>query len=269
MPALLSVGIDIGTSTTQVAFSRLQLENTAGYFSVPQVRITDKILLHKSRPQITPLLDAFRLDGEALRAIVAGEFQRAGLSPADVSTGAAIITGESARKENAAGVLAALSGLAGDFVVSTAGPDLESVIAGKGSGAWKYSLDHHCCTANLDIGGGTTNIALFQNGEVISTGCYDIGGRLVRLSPSLEILGLWSTRQRISSATVISGYFWARASVGPRTFPAFPTSRPKRPFPPLSSALVPTPPVSPAAPSPSSPVSCRCRIFLYSSSRQR
>lgn len=200
MPALLSVGIDIGTSTTQVAFSRLQLENTAGYFSVPQVRITDKILLHKSRPQITPLLDAFRLDGEALRAIVAGEFQRAGLSPADVSTGAAIITGESARKENAAGVLAALSGLAGDFVVSTAGPDLESVIAGKGSGAWKYSLDHHCCTANLDIGGGTTNIALFQNGEVISTGCYDIGGRLVRLSPSLEILGLSPAAALVSQA---------------------------------------------------------------------
>ncbi len=30
---LLSIGIDIGTSTTQVIFSRLSIENTSGYFS--------------------------------------------------------------------------------------------------------------------------------------------------------------------------------------------------------------------------------------------
>ena len=36
---LLSVGIDIGTSTTQCVFSRLTLSNTASAFSVPRIRI--------------------------------------------------------------------------------------------------------------------------------------------------------------------------------------------------------------------------------------
>lgn len=83
-----------------------------------------------------------------------GEFKRAGFTPRDTRTGAVIITGETARKDNAALVLERLSGFAGDFVVSTAGPDLESIIAGKGSGARQYSEDHSCVAANIDIGGG-------------------------------------------------------------------------------------------------------------------
>ena len=113
--------------------------------------------------------------------IVAAEYAAAGYRPEDVDTGAVIITGESARKENAAAVLERLSAFAGEFVVSTAGPDLESVIAGKGSGAWQASKETHGVTANLDIGGGTTNIVVFRGGEVAAKGCYDIGGRLIRL----------------------------------------------------------------------------------------
>ena len=94
-----------------------------------------------------------------------------------------IITGESARKENSDAVLKSLSDFAGDFVVSAAGPDMESLIAGKGSGAWQYSMDHHCRVANLDIGGGTTNVVLFEDGETLARGCLDIGGRLICMNP--------------------------------------------------------------------------------------
>lgn len=188
MADILSVGIDIGTSTTQLVFSRITMENSAGFFSVPRISIVSKEVIYKSGVYLTPLKTAVLIDGEAVRSIVAKEFQAAGFTPADVDTGAVIITGESARKENAAAVLHELSSFAGDFVVSTAGPDLESIIAGKGSGAFQYSLDNSCLTANLDIGGGTTNIVLFDSGEVVGKGCLDIGGRLIRVDPDWQVL---------------------------------------------------------------------------------
>lgn len=187
MAELLSVGIDIGTSTTQLVFSKITMENTVGYFAVPRIRIVDKNVVYKSDIYMTPLTTPVRIDGEAIRELVAAEYRAAGYTPADVDTGAVIITGESARKENAAAVLEKLSGFAGEFVVSTAGPDLESIIAGKGSGAFQYSIDRQCAAVNLDIGGGTTNLALFDSGDMVSRGCLNIGGRLIRLAPDLTV----------------------------------------------------------------------------------
>lgn len=180
---ILSVGIDVGTSTTQVVFSKLQMDNAGGYFSVPRVAIVDKEVVYKSEVYMTPLKTDVLIDTEALRDIVAAEFRKAGYRPEDTDSGAVIITGESARKENSDAVLKSLSDFAGDFVVSAAGPDMESLIAGKGSGAWQYSMDHHCRVANLDIGGGTTNVVLFEDGETAARGCLDIGGRLIRMNP--------------------------------------------------------------------------------------
>ena len=142
--AILSVGIDVGTSTTQVVFSKLQMDNAGGYFSVPRVAIVDKEVVYKSEVYMTPLKTDVLIDTDALRDIVAAEFRKAGYRPEDTDSGAVIITGESARKENSDAVLKSLSDFAGDFVVSAAGPDMESLIAGKGSGAWQYSMDHHC-----------------------------------------------------------------------------------------------------------------------------
>lgn len=181
---VLSVGIDIGTSTTQVIFSDLTMNNTASYFSVPHVSITAKKVVYKSDIYTTPLKTPELIDADGVKEIVQREFDKAGYTPADTDTGAVIITGESARKENAAAVLEKLSGFAGDFVVSTAGPDLESVIAGKGSGAAAYSLDNSVSVLNLDIGGGTTNIVMFDCGSVVAKGCVDIGGRLIKTDAS-------------------------------------------------------------------------------------
>ena len=181
--AILSVGIDVGTSTTQVVFSKLQMDNAGGYFSVPRVAIVDKEVVYKSEVYMTPLKTDVLIDTDALRDIVAAEFRKAGYRPEDTDSGAVIITGESARKEYSDAVLKSLSDFAGDFVVSAAGPDMESLIAGKGSGAWQYSMDHHCRVANLDIGGGTTNVVLFEDGENLARGCLDIGGRLICMNP--------------------------------------------------------------------------------------
>lgn len=195
---MLSAGIDIGTSTSQMVFSRLTVENTAGYFSVPSVSIIEKEVIYQSRIYATPLLDGVLIDGEALEKILENEYKTAGIVPSQVETGAVIITGESARKENARVILERMSRFAGDFVVSTAGPDLEAVIAGQGSGAWRFSKEHGEAVVNLDIGGGTTNIVLFDEGQVRAKGCLDIGGRQVLvdergclsyISPSAEKIG--------------------------------------------------------------------------------
>lgn len=184
---ILSVGIDIGTSTTQVIFSRIIMENMAGFFSVPHISIVDKQVVYRSDIYTTPLVNSYLIDGDKVRDIVADEFKKAGFSPKDTQTGAVIITGESARKENSALVLEKLSDFAGEFVVSTAGPDLESVIAGKGSGAQSYSEDNACVAVNLDIGGGTTNVVVFDCGKVVAKGCVDIGGRQIKLSTDYSV----------------------------------------------------------------------------------
>lgn len=181
---LLSVGIDIGTSTTQLIFSKLIVENTASSFSVPRISIVDKQIIYKSEVYFTPLISNNEINGEKIKEIVEFEYKKANINKKDIHTGAVIITGETARKENANDVLHTLSGFAGDFVVATAGPDLESIISGKGAGAHIYSKEHSTTVVNVDVGGGTSNIASFKRGEVIDTGCLDIGGRLIKVDKS-------------------------------------------------------------------------------------
>lgn len=177
---LLSVGIDIGTSTTQCVFSQLTLSNTASSFSVPRIRITGKTILYRAPVRLTPLIDRDTIDAPAVEAMIRKAYEDARIRPADIRLGAVIITGETARKTNARAVTSALSELAGDFVVATAGPALESILAGRGSGAAELSEESGRRVLNLDIGGGTTNMALFAGGNPVCEGCLNIGGRLLR-----------------------------------------------------------------------------------------
>lgn len=181
---ILSVGIDIGTSTTQLVFSKITIENLASNFSIPRISIVDKKIIYRSEIYFTPLKSQREIDGEKVREIVEREYHAAGIAPLDVITGAVIITGETARKQNANDVLQKLSGFAGEFVVATAGPDLESIISAKGAGADKISDDEDSTVVNLDVGGGTTNIAVFKEGKLLDTGCLDIGGRLIKIDKS-------------------------------------------------------------------------------------
>lgn len=181
MDSILSVGIDIGTSTTSMVVSRLEVQNTASCFTVPRVAITGAELVYRGTIYPTPQAEANRIDIEAVSALLQKEYQKAGITPDQVQTGAVIITGESSRKENAAMVTEHMSNLAGEFVVASAGPDLESIIAAKGAGAQQFSQENGCTVANLDVGGGTTNIAVFNCGDLVAKGCWDIGGRLLKV----------------------------------------------------------------------------------------
>lgn len=187
---LLSVGLDVGTTTTQLVVSQLLVENRASGFAVPEMEITEREILYRSPVYFTPLLEGKLVDGTEIRRIVEEEYSRAGISREQVDTGAVIITGETSRRENAGRVLSALSELAGDFVVATAGPDLESILAAKGAGAAAYSAQTGKTVLHMDIGGGTSNLSLIRDGKILQTGCLNVGGRLVKFSESGEVIYL-------------------------------------------------------------------------------
>jgi ethanolamine utilization protein EutA len=129
-------------------------------------------------------LDRENINSDELKTIVHREYASAKINPEDVETGAVIITGETAKKKNADVILQALSGLAGDFVVSVAGPNVESLISGRGSGAAIYSREHYTKITNLDIGGGSANSATFKSGTVLSSAAMNLGGRLIEIDHS-------------------------------------------------------------------------------------
>ena len=182
---LLSVGLDVGTTSTQMILSRITARNRASGFTVPKMEITGREILYRSPVHFTPLQEGNRVDGAALRKLAEKEYAAAGITREAVDTGAVIVTGETSRKENAQVVLEELSDFAGDFVVATAGPDLESVLAARGAGAYERSEGRRLL--HMDIGGGTSNLCLLEDGKVLQTGCLNVGGRLLKLEPQGKI----------------------------------------------------------------------------------
>ncbi|MBP3633031.1 MAG: ethanolamine ammonia-lyase reactivating factor EutA [Oscillospiraceae bacterium] len=203
--SIISVGIDLGTTTTQMIVSRLTIENTASPFTVPHMEIKHREILYESPVHFTPLLSADTLDAEAICGIIRQEYDNAGIEPSRVQTGAVIITGETARKENAKEVLSALSQLAGTFVVATAGPALESVLAARGAGADRYAKEHGVYVLHMDIGGGTSNLALFDpEGQLLDTGCLNVGGRLLKLDEHGKVYYVSPVVQEIELGQIVT-----------------------------------------------------------------
>jgi ethanolamine utilization protein EutA len=181
---LLSVGVDVGTTTTQIVFSRLNLQDVSRPGQIPRINITDRKVIYQSPIVFTPLIDFETIDADKLNEIVRREYEAAGVDPGQVETGAVIITGETAKKKNADEILRALSGLAGEFVVSVAGPNVESLIAGRGAGAAQYSQTHYATVTNVDIGGGSSNSATFRTGNLIGAAAMNYGGRILEIENS-------------------------------------------------------------------------------------
>ena len=205
--SLLSVGLDVGTTSTQLIVSQLTISNRASSFAVPEMEIADRKILYRSPVYFTPLLEGNLVDGEKIRTLLEEEYKNAGISRNQVDTGAVIITGETSRRENAKAVLDALSEHAGDFVVATAGPALESVLAARGAGAVSWSAETGQTVFHMDIGGGTANLALIEDGIITCTDCLNVGGRLIKvdagricyISPVLEGLCGFSVGDSVTS----------------------------------------------------------------------
>uniref|UniRef100_UPI0036DA4C1E ethanolamine ammonia-lyase reactivating factor EutA n=1 Tax=Photorhabdus sp. RM322S TaxID=3342825 RepID=UPI0036DA4C1E len=185
---LFSVGIDIGTTTTQVIFSCLSLVNRAAVSQVPRYEFVRREIIWQSPVLFTPVDFAGQLREDELLNLIQAQYQAAGIAPENIDSGAVIITGETAKTCNARPAVMTLAQKLGDFVVATAGPHLESVIAGFGSGAQALSQQKMARVLNIDIGGGTANYALFDAGRLVASACLNVGGRLLETDPQGKVL---------------------------------------------------------------------------------
>lgn len=181
---IYSTGIDIGTTTTHLIVSKLCVSVKEGFGCAPKVEIDKKEIIYMSKIYFTPLESDGKIDAKGVRDIIDSEYKNANISPQMLKSGAVIITGESAKKRNAKKLLFEISKYAGDFIVAEAGGESESVLAGKGIGAQSISQNELTRVCSIDIGGGTTNIALFDCGEVKVASCIDVGGRLIKTKKS-------------------------------------------------------------------------------------
>jgi len=175
---LLSVGVDVGSSTSHLVFSNLLLRRDERSAS-KRFLIEERNIIFEGKIIDTPLVNQHTIDINKLIKFLKAEYRRAGIAPGDVQTGAVIITGETAKKANAGQIVTALSQDAGKFVAASAGPNFESVIAAMGSGARARSRRTGETLLSCDIGGGTSNMAIIKNGKIISTSCVSVGGRLI------------------------------------------------------------------------------------------
>jgi ethanolamine utilization protein EutA len=206
---LVTVGIDIGSSGTQVIFSRINLRRY-GEDLTSRYYVVSRETLFQSPVALTPYSSDERIDDAGLGAIIDEAYASAGVKPQDIDTGVVILTGEALRRENAEAIAALLAEQRGDFVTATAGHHMESMLAAYGSGASKLSYDEGKRILNVDIGGGTTKLGIVENGNVTATAALHIGGRLqvvddigriVRLDPA----GKFHARQ--------AGFYWSRGDV--------------------------------------------------------
>ncbi|MFX1516212.1 MAG: ethanolamine ammonia-lyase reactivating factor EutA [Promethearchaeota archaeon] len=181
-----SVGIDVGTSTSHLIFSELVLKKDP-ISRTEKFHVAERNIQYKGRIFFTPLKNN-EIDLQELTRILLKEYEKAGKKTSEIDTGAVIITGESAKKENAEQIIELLARETGKFVAASAGPNFESIISAYGSGAVKYSKNQSCKVIHTDVGGGTSNIAVINNGEIISTACINVGGRLLVFDEKDEII---------------------------------------------------------------------------------
>lgn len=179
---ITSVGIDIGTSTSKFIVSQLKLGRTSSHFSLPRYDIVQREVIYESSIIATPLKSYEEIDVRELFSWLQKEYASANINLNQIKSGAVIITGETAIKKNADAVVHHLADRSGDFVVAIAGASLEGVLAGKGSGAWELSRSLKGNVANVDIGGGTANVSVFNGGKTMGTLTFKVGGRLIELN---------------------------------------------------------------------------------------
>jgi ethanolamine utilization protein EutA len=173
---VLSVGVDIGSSTSHLVFSRIVLERLDSRYVV-----TERETFYASDILLTPYSDADTIDAEALGAFIAKEYADAKVDPDEIDTGALILTGVAVQRKNARAIGELFARQAGKLVAVSAGDSLETVMAAYGSGAVARSIRDECLVMNVDVGGGTSKIAVCAEGKVIDIAAVDVGARLVCL----------------------------------------------------------------------------------------
>lgn len=184
---LTTVGVDVGSSTSHLLFAKLHLQRLTQSLSSRFV-VVHREVLHRSSILLTPYRpDTGLIDVEALARFVHAAYADANLTPNEVDTGAVILTGAALERANARAVAELFAGEGGKFVCASAGHNLEGILAAHGSGAVALSHERGDTLLHVDVGGGTTKLALLRNGEIVSTAAIHVGGRLVAFDADQRI----------------------------------------------------------------------------------
>jgi ethanolamine utilization protein EutA len=200
---LKSVGIDIGSSGTQVMFSEIKLRRMGEDLS-SRYFVVSRESLYRSPVALTPYINAEQIDDKKLGVIIADAYRESGFGAKDVDTGVVILTGEAMRRENARAIADMLAADGGEFVCATAGHNMEARLAAFGSGAAAESFRRGQRLLNVDIGGGTTKFAVVENGRVIETAALYVGGRLVVVDPDNRVVRLDPGGEQLAALSGIS-----------------------------------------------------------------
>jgi len=171
---ILSVGVDIGSSTSHLVFSRIVLERLDSRYVV-----TQRETFYQSDILLTPYASEDAIDADALGAFFEKQYENAMVDPDEIEAGALILTGVAVRRSNARRIGELFARQAGKLVAVSAGDNLETVMAAYGSGAVARSIRDGAPVMNVDVGGGTSKIAVCHDGAVVAITAVDVGARLV------------------------------------------------------------------------------------------
>ncbi len=191
---VLSVGVDIGSSTSHLVFSRIVLERLDSRYVV-----TERESFYQSDILLTPYASEDTIDAEALGLFIDKQYRDAKIDPDEIDTGALILTGVAVRRKNARAIGELFARQAGRMVAVSAGDSLESVMAAYGSGAVARSIRGGAPVMNVDVGGGTAKIAVCADGKVTDVTALDIGARLVVLDEARRIVRLEEAGRRFGA----------------------------------------------------------------------
>ncbi len=183
MFTLKSVGIDIGSTTSHLVFSRLTLRREGAALS-SKFKVADREILFRSNIMLTPYISGTLIDTEKVKTFIQNVYREAGFVSADIDTGAVVITGEALKKENAKPIVEFFAKESGKFICATAGPNHEALLAAYGCGSVELSRTHQASVLNVDMGGGTTKFSLIQDGMVTQTAAINVGARLIAFDRS-------------------------------------------------------------------------------------
>src|SRR5438270_3974473 len=191
---VLSVGVDIGSSTSHLVFSRIVLERLDSRYVV-----TIRETFYQSDILLTPYAAEEEIDAAALGAFIERQYQDAKVDPDEIDTGALILTGVAVRRRNARKIGELFARQAGKMVAVSAGDSLETVMAAYGSGAVARSIRDKTTVMNVDVGGGTSKIAVCADGKVVDLTAVDVGARLVCLDEAGRILRVEEAGRRFGA----------------------------------------------------------------------
>ena len=191
---MLSVGVDIGSSTSHLVFSRIVLERLDARYVV-----TERESFYQSDILLTPYAAEDEIDAHALGTFIDRQYKDAKIDPDEIDTGALILTGVAVRRKNARAIGELFARQAGRMVAVSAGDSLESVMAAYGSGAVARAIRGGAAVMNVDVGGGTAKIAVCADGKVIDVTALDIGARLVVLDEERRIVRLEEAGRRFGA----------------------------------------------------------------------